>query len=107
MARSYMGEGRYPEAVAALKAAGLDAEAAAYAWPSGDWARVDAADPERAAMAGYMAGRPDGALGAPLPALERPSLGAARGLLASGPAIGGFIGDVLKAGEGEGRAAAP
>ena len=95
MARSYRIDGHYGEAVAALKAAGLDAEAAAYAWPSGDWARVDAADPEQAALAGYMAGRPEGALGAPLPTLERPSLAAARTLLESGPAIGGFIGGVL------------
>lgn len=113
-ARSYMLEGRYPEAVAALKAAGLDTEAAAYAWPSGDWARVDAADPERSAMAGYMAARsgeapapPADAAGtsaaafqAPIPSLDRPSLHAARELLSSGPGVAGFIGGVI-AGDAE------
>ncbi len=101
-ARAFMLEGRYPEAVAALKAAGLDTEAAAYAWPSGDWAAVGDADAGRAAMAGYMQGQggadaatPEGAFQAPLPALERPSLAAARALLSSGPGIGGFIGGVI------------
>ncbi len=115
-ARAYMAEGRYSDAVAALKAAGLDAEAAAYAWPSGDWARVDAADPARAAMAGYMATRagaaaaapppapetPAAAFRAPVPALDRPSLGAARELLSSGPGVAGFIGAAI-AGDGPGE----
>ena len=112
-ARSYMIEGRYPDAVAALKAAGLDTEAAAYAWPSGDWTKVDTADPERAAMAGYMAAQtgappapaaepatPAAAFRAPLPSLDRPSLRAARELLSSGPGVSGFIGGVIANGDG-------
>lgn len=113
VARSYMAEDRYPEAMAALFAAGLDTEAAAHAWPSGDWARVDAADPARAAMASYMAGRdgdappdpatPDGAFRAPLPALDRPSLAAARALLEAGPGVSGFIGAAIANGPDPGR----
>ena len=112
-ARSYMIEGRYPDAVAALKAAGLDTEAVAYAWPSGDWTKVDTADPERAAMAGYMAAQtgappvpaaepttPAAAFRAPLPSLDRPSLRAARELLSSGPGVSGFIGGVIAKGDG-------
>ena len=129
-ARSYMIEGRYGDAVAALKAAGLDTEAAAYAWPSGDWASVDGADPERAAMAGYMAGQPgagqpgagqpgaapasaaepatpEAAFQAPVPSLDRPTLRAARELLSSGPGVSGFIGGVIAQGDAAGAGAQP
>ncbi|WP_290749147.1 hypothetical protein [Amaricoccus sp.] len=97
------------EAVAALDAAG-DADAAAgYAWASGDWARAAATgDADRAAMAAYMAARagaaaaaPDAATPeaaafvAPLPRLDRPSLGAARSLIERGPAIGAFVGGLI------------
>jgi hypothetical protein len=113
-ARSFALEGRYDEALAALAEAGLDAEAASYAWPSGDWARARAVaeDPERLAMAGYMASRADAAAARapsadpsalepgeafqePLPSLDTPSLGAARRLLSAGPGIGGFVADAL------------
>lgn len=101
-------------AVALLAGAGAEAEAAAYVWPSGDWARARAAageDAGRAAMAGYMATRggpparpgsvdpevltAESAFQVPLPALDAPSLGAARDLLATGGHVGVFVGSVL------------
>lgn len=101
-------------AVAALVAAGVAEEAGAYAWISGDWARARAAatdDPARAAMAAYMAGRgaprpgsapepltPEAAFALPPPALTRPSLGAARDLIASGRQLDDFLGAVLAEG---------
>jgi hypothetical protein len=101
-ARAFARDGRYADALAAD---GSDA----YAWPSGDWQRALAAagDPERAALAGYMAGQPsetapdqapaapEAAFRAPLPDLARPSLGAARALLSAGPGIGGFVEGLL------------
>jgi hypothetical protein len=90
----------------------MDAAAVPYAWPSGDWPRAREAaadDPARQAMAGYMdatapapplAADPDAlspelAFQEPLPPLDRPSLDAARRLLASGGKIGGFVEGVL------------
>ena len=59
-------------------------------------------------MAGYMRAQseaapnpapdpatPEGAFQAPLPALGRPSLRAARALVAAGPGVGGFVGKVI------------
>lgn len=113
-AEAYARSGDYGEALATLDAAGIDATAAGYAWASGDWAKAEgAADADRAAMARYMAARagdapapaavddPTGrdpagldagaAFAAPLPPLGRPSLGAARSLLATGGKISGFV----------------
>ena len=105
-----------PEAaVALLAAAGAEAETLPYAWTSGDWTRARAAaaetDPSRAAMAGFMATRagaapkappadpagltPEAAFQAPLPALDAPSLGASRALLANGREVSGFVGALL------------
>jgi hypothetical protein len=59
-------------------------------------------------MAAYMDGRhegaapaekpdsPEAAFRAPLPALDRPSLGAARTLLQRGDGVGRFVADVIK-----------
>jgi hypothetical protein len=101
-ARAFAHEGRYADALAAD---GSDANA----WLSGDWPRALAAagDPERAALAGYMAGQPSeaaqevppapaAAFRAPLPDLARPSLGAARALLSTGPGIEGFVEGLLQ-----------
>lgn len=91
------------DAVATLEAAGAGAAAASYAWASGDWPRAAAAtaDPNRAAMAAYMAARagapalaagPEAAaFAAPLPNLARPSLAAARDLIERGPEIGAVL----------------
>ena len=101
------------QALAALAAGGLDA-AAAYAWPSGDWTQVhDAAadDPQRLAMAGYMAAA---SRRAPRRSRRptrrrwrrsrrsrsrcRASIARASGgarLLSAGPEIGGFVEAVL------------
>jgi tetratricopeptide (TPR) repeat protein len=104
-------DGAYAEAGALLRDAGLPEDADGYAWSSGDWshARGEAApDAERKAMAEFMVAQttpeevrpasPDPAtLGAteafvePLPALERPSLDAARRLLATGRQVEGFV----------------
>lgn len=104
------------EAVATLEAAGAEAAASPYAWASGDWPRAAAGttDPNRAAMAAYMAaraGRPAPEAGveagveaaafiAPLPSLARPSLAAARDLIERGPEIGAIL-DAAIAPEGE------
>lgn len=113
-AEAYARSGDYDEAAATLDAAGLDP--AGYAWASGDWARAGEppAEADRAAMARYMAARageapapapaapadpaelsPEAAFDAPLPPLERPSLGAARQLLATGGKIGRFVEDTI------------
>ncbi|MCB1354243.1 MAG: hypothetical protein KDK03_16060 [Rhodobacteraceae bacterium] len=113
-ARSFFIEGDFTAAQAELDAAGLDAEAASLAWPSGDWPRAGEAvtDPERASMARYMATRtgetaapppsedpsalaPDQAFVEPLPQLEDPSLDAARRLLATGGKLEDFIQSLL------------
>ncbi len=105
-----------PEAaMALLEDAGAAVAADAYAWPSGAWGRVrdTDADPQRAAMAGYMAAReapaptdaafdpdaaltPEAAFEAPLPPLETPSLGASRSLLAAGREVTAFLGSMLE-----------
>jgi len=88
-----------------------DAGADGYAWPAGAWARVAAepdATPARKALAAYMAARPAPAPAAdpaalppelafrePLPDLSRPSLDAARRLLAVGPKVGGLVAEAL------------
>ena len=93
---------------------GLAAEAAPYAWPSGDWAaRPRRRRRSRAAGDGGLHGRraagaapaapaadpatlsPDQAFQEPLPPLDRPSLDAARRLLSAGGKIGGFVEGVL------------
>ena len=92
----------------AAPAAGADA----LAWPAGAWARVqaDAGAPEsRAAMAAFMTAAatattpstdpgalaPGPAFSEPLPDLSRPSLDAARRLLAVGPKVGGLVAEAL------------
>jgi hypothetical protein len=101
-------EGAPDRAAAALAAAGV--EDAGYAWIAGDWARAQAAeDPARAAMAAYMAGRgaprsgavpetPEAAFAQRPTAPARPSLGAARDLIASGRQLDDFLGAVLAEG---------
>jgi hypothetical protein len=98
----------------ALDVEGFASKADAYAWSSGAWPRaVEVAEtPERAAMAEFMAMRagdagrsalsdapealePVAAFREPLPPLERPSLDAARRLLASGAQIEGFVQHLL------------
>jgi hypothetical protein len=97
-----------------LAGAGLEEAAQPLAWPSGDWVRASTDPrPERAAMARFMASRagalpaveaepvdgpalsPEEAFAAPLPPLAVPSLAAARSLLATGPQVGGFLGERL------------
>lgn len=114
-ARAYALAGEYALAVATLEDAGLKADARRYVWPSGEWkaAREAAGSPERAAMATYMAARtgqapapapsenpdelaPTEAFQEPLPPLDRPSLGAARSLLATSRQVGGFVEGLLK-----------
>jgi hypothetical protein len=113
-ARAFALNGDFTDAVTTLAANGLDAEAAPYAWPSGDWPRARAAadDPARVAMASYMeavtgaapppapaadpaALAPDQAFREPLPPLENPSLAAARRLLATGSQVEGFVEGLL------------
>lgn len=103
-AEAYARSGDYGEARATLDAAGLGGVVATYAWAAGDWAAAgEAPDADRAAMARYMAARageaspapaapgPEAAFAAPVPSLDRPSLGAARQLLATGGEIGGVV----------------
>ncbi len=104
-----------PEAaMALLENAGAEAAAEPYAWTAGAWERVreTGADPERIAMAAFMATRaappvtpapldldsltPETAFEAPLPALDRPSLAASRSLLAAGREVTAFLGGVLE-----------
>lgn len=111
-ARAHALKGDFAAAARVLAEAGLASEAAGYAWPSGDWPSVATEDQNRAAMAAYMAAR-DGARPAPAPAaepsslspvlafqeplppLDRPSLDAARRLIASSRQVEGFIQGVL------------
>jgi hypothetical protein len=115
-ARAFALSGAWDRALATLDNRGLHAAAAPYAWPAGNWSRARAAlaaDPERLAMATYMLRRdgeaappppspdpsalaPAAAFAEPLPPLDRPSLDAARRLLAAGGPIGGFIEGVLE-----------
>lgn len=107
-AQAYARSGEYGDALATLDAAGLDAES--YAWASGDWKKAsdDTSDADRAAMARYMSARAGtnataapgadpaaedmgAAFAAPLPPLERPSLGAARQLLETSGKIGTLV----------------
>ncbi len=114
-ARALARRGDFAGAAVALDVEGFAARADDYAWPSGAWPRAaEAAEtPERAAMAEFMAMRADGtarpapsdapealepvaAFREPLPSLERPSLDAARRLLASGAQIEGFVQNLLE-----------
>ena len=105
-------KGDFAAAARVLADAGLASEAANYAWPSGDWPSVATEDTSRAAMAAYMAARdgtgpapaptaepaslsPALAFQEPLPPLDRPSLDAARRLIASSRQVEGFIQGVL------------
>ncbi|MFO1207861.1 MAG: hypothetical protein U1E40_01405 [Amaricoccus sp.] len=110
-ARAFALDEAYGAAHAALARGGL--ASTGYAWPAGDWAAAKAAapdDPDRQAMAGWMEARgapapapaadpaklpPDQAFQQPLPPLDKPSLGAARQLLAAGGQVGGFVQGVL------------
>ena len=114
-ARAFAFSGAYDRAQAALARGGLAAEAVTYAWPSGDWSRArDAAatDRERLALASYMTVKsgkalapapaddpaslaPPEAFQEPLPALDRPSLEAARRLISTGGQVGGFVQGLL------------
>jgi hypothetical protein len=103
-ARAFALDGAFADARTALVRGGI-APGADYAWPSGAWSAV-AGDPGRETMAAWMAGADAApadpaaltsgeAFRQPLPALDRPSLGAARQLLAAGPQVGGFVQGVL------------
>lgn len=112
-AESLAEAGRYDEAGALLDRRGLADAAAAYAWPGGDWSRVAAGQTTpgpRAALAGYMAAQANGsaapssdpakltsdqAFREPVPDLRRPSLDAARRLLAVAPKVEGVVTEVL------------
>lgn len=107
-ARALALQGDNAGAQAALAAAGLDAEAARLAWAAGDWAGTlaTAPDPDRTALAAYMAARagtaipppdadPARGFQAPLPPLDRPTLRAARDLLATAPDVNGVVSGVL------------
>ncbi|TPE53827.1 hypothetical protein [Amaricoccus solimangrovi] len=99
-ARAEAGSGAWSEAVRTLAAAGLEAEAAPYAFTGGDWSRARAsADPAERAMAAYMgraapapeATPAEAAFAARPPAPARPSLAAPRDLLDKGADVTGFI----------------
>lgn len=113
-AAAHAAEGEPGRAAEVLRAAGLAEEAAAYAWLASDWEAAGAAsakdDPARAAMAAYMAARgaprraappaeaeltPEAAFRMTPPALGRPSLRAARELIASGRQLDDFLDGVL------------
>lgn len=117
-AESLAASGRYDEAGALLTERGLTDAAAAYAWPGGDWNRVAAGQAvagqtvpgSRAALAGYMAAQAQGAtkpspdpakltddeaFREPVPDLRRPSLDAARRLLAVAPKVENVMTEVL------------
>jgi hypothetical protein len=111
--RARLLDGDFGAAQEELDAAGLDAEAAALAWPSGDWSRAESTgDTAQATMARYMAARegeaepPDAsrnpselseseAFVEPLPRMDRASLDAARRLLATGDPLERFIKSLL------------
>jgi hypothetical protein len=109
-AQSFALDGAHGRALALVSVRTV-ADADGYAWPAGAWQRVaDAADapPPRRAMATWMADGPavepapdpaalpsDLAFREPLPDLSRPSLAAARRLLAVGPKVGGLVAEAL------------
>ena len=109
-AEAFALDGAHGRALALLDGR-TDAGADGHAWPAGAWERVaDAAGapPGRRAMAAYMAGGPapapaadpaalppDLAFREPVPDLSRPSLEAARRLLAVGPKVGGLVAEAL------------
>ena len=109
-AEAFALDGAHGRALALLDGR-IDAGADGHAWPAGAWERVaDAAGapPGRRAMAAYMAGGPapapaadpaalppDLAFREPVPDLSRPSLEAARRLLAVGPKVGGLVAEAL------------
>ncbi len=116
-ARAFVREGAFDAAVSELAGAGLESEADALAWPSGDWQRAaDASvetDPARAAMARFMEVRADpsrapapapdpatltpaAAFVEPVPRLDPPSLAAARRLLATGREVEDFVAELLR-----------
>ncbi len=117
-ARAFARDAEFDAAQAALIEAGLEAEAEALAWSSGDWVRAAAAaaegeDEARLAMARYMEARADPALAPPpapdpaaltgaeafvdpLPSLDRPNLAAARRLLATGRELEDFVAELLQ-----------
>jgi hypothetical protein len=113
-ARAFALNRDFGDAVATLDGQGLEAEAAGYVWPSGDWprAREAAESPERLAMASYMEARtgaaeapapsadpaalaPDQAFQEPVPSLDRPTLDAARRLLAAAAQVEDFVSGLL------------
>ena len=114
-ARALAREGAFDTARDTLVEAGLDPEADAMAWPSGDWSRAaDDEDAARRAMARYMAARSDPASAPtpapdpatvtgpeafvePLPGFDPPSLAAARRLLDTGRELEDFVSDLLQA----------
>lgn len=108
-------EGAYSDAVKTLADSGRETDAAAYAWPSGDWPRVKSEDSsgDRKGMATFMEGQVQGAaapapaadpasldgpaaFAEPLPALKNPSLDAARRLLTTGSKVENFVQGLLK-----------
>jgi hypothetical protein len=109
-AEAFALDGAHDRALALL-ASRADAGADGHAWPGGAWQRVAdaaAAPSGRRAMAAYMADGPrpepaadpaslppDLAFREPLPDLSRPSLDAARRLLAVGPKVGGLVAEAL------------
>lgn len=108
-------EGAYSDAVKTLTDSGRETDAAAYAWPSGDWPRVKSDDSsgDRKGMATFMEGQTAGAaapapaadpasldgpaaFAEPLPALKDPSLDAARRLLTTGSKVESFVQGLLE-----------
>ena len=117
-------EGAYSDAVKTLADNGRETDAAAYAWPSGDWPRVKADDSsgDRKGMATFMEGQAPGApvpapaadpagldgpaaFAEPLPALKNPSLDAARRLLTTGSKVESFVQGLLEPAAGDKPAA--
>ena len=113
-------EGAYSDAVKTLAENGRETDAAAYAWPSGDWPRVktDDSSGDRKGMASFMEGQAPGAptpvpatdpagldgpaaFAEPLPALKDPSLDAARRLLTTGAKVENFVQGLLEPAAGD------
>ena len=123
LARASAIDGDFATARSTLETAGLPRAAQDYAWPAGDWpdvAGAEATDPERVAMADYMASlgdprsarlpavapealSPPQAFVEPLPRLDRPSLDAARRLLATSAQLEDFVGGLLESGTEDAR----
>ena len=123
LARASAIDGDFATARSTLEAAGLPRAAQDYAWPAGDWpdvAGAEATDPDRVAMADYMASlgdpgsarlpavapealSPPQAFVEPLPRLDRPSLDAARRLLATSAQLEDFVGGLLETGNEDAR----